>query len=317
MARHRSPQSRRAHLRIPLPHQAAAVAGGVLRFTTPVPAPRPSSNATLTRAAAIAVAGSALAAVGQTTLTEALPATSDHDNLLRLGVQKLVGTTPADGDATPAAGAASVRTVVATGIGTAMTPVPAEPRIADVGDLVKAAELRRRAAEAPAATAGTAGRVAVPKILPRREAKGTVRPPVEPAPRGAEVTAKGGVKLVAGRVTSGFGPRWNSQHRGLDIAAPIGTPVRAPLAGTVIDSGPASGFGLWVRVRHADDTVTLYGHIDRSLVRVGEKVTAGQVIAEVGNRGRSTGPHLHIEVITPSGKNLNPVPWLSERAISY
>jgi murein DD-endopeptidase MepM/ murein hydrolase activator NlpD len=123
--------------------------------------------------------------------------------------------------------------------------------------------------------------------------------------------------MVTGRVTSGFGARWGSSHRGLDIAAPIGTPIRVPLAGTVIDSGPASGFGQWVRVRHGDGTVTVYGHINRSHVREGEEVAAGQVIAEVGNRGRSTGPHLHIEVHTPGGKKINPRPWLDEHGVGY
>jgi murein DD-endopeptidase MepM/ murein hydrolase activator NlpD len=106
-------------------------------------------------------------------------------------------------------------------------------------------------------------------------------------------------------------------HQGLDIAAPIGTAIRVPIAGTVISSGPASGFGLWVRVQHADGTITVYGHINRSLVKVGQKVSAGQQIAEVGNRGESTGPHLHIEVVTPGGKKINPRPWLDQHGIRY
>ena len=106
-------------------------------------------------------------------------------------------------------------------------------------------------------------------------------------------------------------------HRGLDIAAPIGTPIRSPLAGEVVASGPASGFGLWVRVRHDDGTVTTYGHVNRSLVRVGEKVAAGQRIAEVGNRGQSTGPHLHMEVDTSAGRKIDPRPWLDKLGIDY
>jgi murein DD-endopeptidase MepM/ murein hydrolase activator NlpD len=133
-------------------------------------------------------------------------------------------------------------------------------------------------------------------------------------PRGS---VRGGVQMVTGRVTSGFGGRWGSFHQGLDIAAPIGTPIHAPLAGTVISSGPARGFGLWVRVRHPDGTITVYGHINRSLVRVGQKVSAGQEIAEVGNRGEATGPHLHIEVVTPRGVKINPRPWLDQHRIVY
>ncbi len=123
--------------------------------------------------------------------------------------------------------------------------------------------------------------------------------------------------MVTGRVTSGFGGRWGTRHEGLDIAAPIGTPIRVPFAGTVVDSGPASGFGLWVRVRHGDGTITTYGHINRSFVSKGEQVTAGQEIAEVGNRGHSTGPHLHIEVTTAAGTKINPRPWLDQHDIGY
>ncbi|WP_231974159.1 M23 family metallopeptidase [Pseudonocardia sp. HH130630-07] len=130
-------------------------------------------------------------------------------------------------------------------------------------------------------------------------------------------SAGGAVSIVSGRVTSGFGSRWGSQHMGLDIAAPIGTPINVPLGGTVISSGPASGFGMWVRVRHDDGTVTVYGHINRSLVSVGQKVAAGQQIAEVGNRGQSTGPHLHIEVVDPGGSKINPKPWLDANGFSY
>jgi len=85
----------------------------------------------------------------------------------------------------------------------------------------------------------------------------------------------------------------------------------------VVASGPASGFGLWVRVRHDDGTVTTYGHVNRSLVTVGEQVTAGEEIAEVGNRGHSTGPHLHMEVRTPAGTVVNPRPWLDGHGIGY
>jgi murein DD-endopeptidase MepM/ murein hydrolase activator NlpD len=126
----------------------------------------------------------------------------------------------------------------------------------------------------------------------------------------------GPVRMLKGRVTSGFGARWGTTHQGLDIAAPIGTPIHAPLAGTVISSGPAQGFGLWVRLRHADGTVTVYGHINRSLVSVGQVVAAGQLIAEVGNRGQSTGPHLHIGVMV-NGAYINPRPWLDQRGIRY
>jgi murein DD-endopeptidase MepM/ murein hydrolase activator NlpD len=128
----------------------------------------------------------------------------------------------------------------------------------------------------------------------------------------------GAVAPATGRVTSCYGPRWGTMHSGLDIAAPIGTPIFAPEAGVVVDAGPASGFGQAVYVEHADGTITLYGHVNRFFVSPGQTVTAGQQIAEVGNRGQSTGPHLHFEVHTGGlyANRVNPTPWLTSRGIS-
>lgn len=97
-------------------------------------------------------------------------------------------------------------------------------------------------------------------------------------------------------ITSGFGPRWGTEHNGIDFAAPIGTPILAAMDGTVTDVGPASGFGLWVQLQHPDGSATVYGHINDFQVAHGQQVAAGQQIATVGNRGESTGPHLHFEV---------------------
>src|SRR5699024_6207700 len=106
----------------------------------------------------------------------------------------------------------------------------------------------------------------------------------------------GWVVPTTGTCTSGYGPRNGEMHRGQDIAAPIRTPILAAHTGTVIDSGPASGYGLWVRVEHPGGVVTVYGHNNVNHVRVGDRVQAGQVIAEVGNRGESTGAHLHFQI---------------------
>ncbi|MBD0323088.1 MAG: M23 family metallopeptidase [Aldersonia sp.] len=123
-------------------------------------------------------------------------------------------------------------------------------------------------------------------------------------------------KVTEGSYTSGFGARWGTQHLGIDIANSIGTPIRAVADGTVIDSGPASGFGMWVRLLHADGTVTVYGHIDSATVQVGQRVMAGDEIAKMGNRGFSTGPHLHFEVWQNGKDKVDPVPWLASRGIS-
>ncbi|WP_190822510.1 M23 family metallopeptidase [Saccharopolyspora pogona] len=129
-----------------------------------------------------------------------------------------------------------------------------------------------------------------------------------------ERKARGFVKPAEGTFTSGFGSRWGTSHRGIDIANKIGTPIRSVAAGKVIDAGPASGFGLWIRVQHDDGTITVYGHINTVGVSVGERVDAGEQIATMGNRGESTGPHLHFEVIK-NGIKINPLPWLNERGI--
>ncbi|MFC4852098.1 M23 family metallopeptidase [Actinophytocola glycyrrhizae] len=124
------------------------------------------------------------------------------------------------------------------------------------------------------------------------------------------IDVTGGVVLPAvGTLTSTYGARWGTIHYGIDIANSIGTPIRSAMAGEVIDSGPASGFGLWVRVQHADGLVTVYGHINESLVSVGQQVAAGEQIATLGNRGQSTGPHLHFEV-HQDGSKIDPLPWL-------
>ncbi|MFD4291772.1 M23 family metallopeptidase [Rhodococcus sp. NPDC058505] len=127
---------------------------------------------------------------------------------------------------------------------------------------------------------------------------------------------KRAVQPVNGVLTSDFGSRWGAHHGGLDIAAPIGTPVLAAEAGTVISAGEASGFGLWVRVMHADRTITVYGHINDYQVAVGQQVAAGQQIATVGNRGQSTGPHLHFEVWDPQGNKVDPGGWLRDNGVS-
>ncbi len=119
-----------------------------------------------------------------------------------------------------------------------------------------------------------------------------------------------------GTFTSGFGARWGTLHAGVDLANAIGTPILAVADGEVIDAGPASGFGMWVRLKHADGTVTVYGHIDSATVSVGQHVLAGDEIAKMGNRGFSTGPHCHFEVWLNGKDKVDPLPWLASRGIS-
>jgi murein DD-endopeptidase MepM/ murein hydrolase activator NlpD len=126
------------------------------------------------------------------------------------------------------------------------------------------------------------------------------------------------VAPTSGRVSSCYGARWGVTHFGVDIAAPIGTPIYAAHSGVVQRAGTATGFGQAVYIRGDDGAVTVYGHVHRYFVSAGERVSAGEQIAEVGNRGESTGPHLHFEVHPGGlmyGGQVNPVPWLNARDV--
>lgn len=116
--------------------------------------------------------------------------------------------------------------------------------------------------------------------------------------------------------TSGFGYRWGALHAGIDLANSIGTPILAASDGVVIAAGPQAGYGNWVKLRHADGTVTLYGHLSAWNVEVGQRVWAGDQIAKMGNTGNSTGPHLHFEVHLNGTDRVDPVGWLAKRGLS-
>jgi biotin carboxyl carrier protein len=142
---------------------------------------------------------------------------------------------------------------------------------------------------------------------------------VAAAAAAAEVARPRAVLPVQGaRLTSGFGNRWGTLHAGIDFAAPIGTPEYAAMDGVVVRAGAASGFGLAVYVQHDNGDVTVYGHMQQILVAEGQRVRAGDTIALLGNRGQSTGPHLHFEVHVGGieGTRIDPVPWLQERGVS-
>ncbi len=120
------------------------------------------------------------------------------------------------------------------------------------------------------------------------------------------------------QVSNPFGP----VHQGQDMAAPVGTDIYAATDGVVVASGPASGFGQWIvldGVVGGQLVSTVYGHMfpEGVLVRTGDRVGAGQVIAKVGNAGDSTGPHLHFEVWAggrlQGGRVLDPAAWLAGR----
>lgn len=120
---------------------------------------------------------------------------------------------------------------------------------------------------------------------------------------------------VRGWVTSGFGTRNDAftgsrtMHEGLDIATQIGTPVVAPCAGIVTVVTQDYGYGKMLEINSGNGIITRYGHNSKITVRVGDRVKRGQLIAYVGNTGRSTGPHLHYEVIV-NGIYVNPMKYI-------
>ncbi len=116
--------------------------------------------------------------------------------------------------------------------------------------------------------------------------------------------ADNGLPVENGVVTSGVGWRIDpfgsgklSFHSGIDIAVPVGTPVRATRPGRILFAGERSGYGATVIVEHSNGDRTLYGHNSMIRVSPGDRVEAGTVLAFSGNSGRSTGPHVHFEQI--------------------
>ena len=108
-----------------------------------------------------------------------------------------------------------------------------------------------------------------------------------------------------------FGGRGSEFHSGIDLRAPTGTPIRAAGGGTVTFQGWRSGYGNTVIIDHGSGFTTLYAHNSANLVNVGQRVERGDIIARVGSTGRTTGPHLHFEVML-NGSHLNPRHYMIE-----
>jgi murein DD-endopeptidase MepM/ murein hydrolase activator NlpD len=116
-----------------------------------------------------------------------------------------------------------------------------------------------------------------------------------------------------GQLSSGYGWRWGRMHRGIDIAADVGTPIYAAADGVVESAGwNSGGYGNMIDIRHADGSVTRYAHLNRILIQDGQHLKQGQQIAEMGSTGYSTGPHLHFEVHSAQG-TVNPISYLPGR----
>lgn len=120
---------------------------------------------------------------------------------------------------------------------------------------------------------------------------------------------------VAGEYSSGFGYRGRGYHPGVDIRAPIGSQVRAAAGGRVVFAGRYFAYGIMLEIEHWDGTRARYAHLSGVLsgVTPGSEVLAGQPIGLVGRTGRTTGPHLHVE-LRREGRAVDPWPWLTRTA---
>lgn len=118
--------------------------------------------------------------------------------------------------------------------------------------------------------------------------------------------------VITPEVSSSYGvrrhPIWrrNIHHKGVDLAVPMGTPVRSIAEGVVVFTGTFGGFGKLVTILHKNSVVSMYGHLSEIFVNTGETISAGRLIGRVGSSGASTGPHLHFEV-HKDNKPIDPV----------
>lgn len=133
--------------------------------------------------------------------------------------------------------------------------------------------------------------------------------------RRASVSIPSLAPVAMTRLSSSYGMREHPvlggrrAHKGIDLAAPTGTPIRASADGIVEKAEWFGGYGLFVQLDHGGAMETRYGHMSRVAVAEGQQVRKGDVIGYVGSTGRSTGPHLHYEVRV-SGEAVNPVPYM-------
>ncbi|QBX35217.1 M23 family peptidase [Paracoccus liaowanqingii] len=111
------------------------------------------------------------------------------------------------------------------------------------------------------------------------------------------------------RYTSGFGRRWGRMHQGIDMAGPVGTPIHTTGDGVVTFAGRSGAYGNLIKISHELGTETRYAHLNRIHVKVGDRVSQGERIGDMGNTGRSTGPHLHYEV-RMNGRAVDPMSFI-------
>ncbi|SCP99393.1 Murein DD-endopeptidase MepM and murein hydrolase activator NlpD, contain LysM domain [Anaerobium acetethylicum] len=137
----------------------------------------------------------------------------------------------------------------------------------------------------------------IAESLPQIIERGTQAPPTFIKP------------VSSGSFSSPFGPRWGKMHKGVDWSCSTGTAVKASCGGTVSSAGWQNGYGNCITITHSNGMQTRYAHLSKIMVSVGARVSQGDKIALSGNTGRSTGPHLHFEIIV-NGTQVDPMKYL-------
>jgi murein DD-endopeptidase MepM/ murein hydrolase activator NlpD len=161
---------------------------------------------------------------------------------------------------------------------------------------------------------------------PMQESQGTTAVASAPSTPPTSVAATNVGKAPTGvRIASGFGERimtgQKEGHGGIDVAAPIGTPIFATDSGVVVKAGwenpndPKKGYGQRIRIKHDDGSESVYAHLSQINVKLGSTIEKGTEIAKSGNTGRSTGPHLHYELIK-NGSKINSGNQMALAAVS-
>ena len=215
------------------------------------------------------------------------------------------------GGAVPAYAASAVTEVAASS---------STGRTASIGGPVQSLEVSGDATTITVERDGyTSAAAPKPKPAPKPAPKPKPAAPVKAA-AAAAVAVPVWTLPTSGRVSSVFGPRVapvagvNPFHKGTDIAAQLGQPVRAAQSGTVIESGFVGSYGNWVLIDHGNGIQTGYAHSSQNLVGVGQHVAAGATIALVGSTGASTGSHVHFEVRV-GGTQVDPQPFMSSHGV--
>jgi len=192
-------------------------------------------------------------------------------------------------------------------------------------EVAQQADLSTRRQQVAIQTAALEGRVTEQKRVARNKARVAAAAKAKAAAEAAAEAAaqakmqregKRWVMPISGATfTSGYGMRWGRMHWGNDFGTPNGTPLRAMSRGTVTFAGSHGNMGNLVRITYWDGTESFYAHMSSFSSGPGDEVMPGEVVGHSGNTGRSTGPHLHLEIHPGGGEAVNPAPWLAEKGL--